>query len=332
MNNTASQIKKPANSSVSGKFDRPFLKFLLFIFFFFFAIYFLFPYSILRYYIESQIQTIFTQQNILIDAKIRSSRPYWLTGIQLKDISIHSIYDNKRTSFDLHTFSARVSILPLLIGRIHVNATLQQKNAGNLKLFVSLPLSVLFDMNNLNQYELEAQFQHFDLQGLTDQILGIVENSSNPALALVNPVIAVTSFGGYLNGTIKMNEHSKTRQGFANINFDKFYLFVNDPSLNIPKQLFKQASLLLEWDHNATTIHDQTVFESENFYLKPKGLIKTATPVHVIDLGVLLILSGSIEKNFGFLLPQLLKCPSNAMIDGVMNVKLVGPTSHYQCE
>ena len=52
----------------------------------------------------------------------------------------------------------------------------------------------------------------------------------------------------------------------------------------------------------------------------------------ILNLEFLLILSDQIEKNFAFLIPQLLKCPSSSMVDGVMNVKLVGPISQYTCQ
>lgn len=330
--NNASVQRNIAKQTLFGKFKKASLKFLLFSFFLLFILYFFFPYAVVKSYFESQIQAAFIQNNILIDLKIKSSRPYWLTGIQFKDISIQNMYDNKRIPFKISKFTARISFLPLLIGRISVNLNMQQQNNGNGRIFISIPLWSIFNLENLKQYEIETDFKQFDVRGLTDQALGMLQSSATPALALITPVIAVTSFGGYLNGAFKYEAKNETKNGFADINFNNFYFFVNDPSLNIPKQNFKQGRLFLAWDQNAINIEDQTVFESENFYLKPKGTVKTSGKINILDLGLLLILSGSIEKNFGFLIPQLLKCPSGSMIDGVMNVKLIGALPQYQCE
>lgn len=331
MNNVSVQ-RNTAKLTFFGKFKKASLKFLLFAFFLLFILYFFFPYAVVKNYLESQIQAIFIQNNILIDLKIKSSRPYWLTGMQFKNISIQNMYDNKRIPFKISKLTVRVSILPLLIGRISVNMNIQQQNTGNSHVFISLPLWSIFDLENLKKYEIETEFKQFDVRGLTDQALGMVQSSATPTLALITPVIAVTSFGGYLNGAFKFQANDNARTGFSDITFNQFYFFVNDPSLNIPKQNFKQGRLFLDWDQNTINIEDQTVFESENFYLKPKGTVKTAGKTSILDLGLLLILSGSIEKNFGFLIPQLLKCPSGSMIDGVMNVKLIGALSQYQCE
>lgn len=330
--NQSAQKKTAINRSFLSKFNNSFVKIFLFFTCFLSILYFVFPYSIVRNYFESQIQAILVQNNISIDLKITSARPYWITGLQFKNISVQNVYDNKRSIIQFDKITARISILPLFIGRMNANFNFQQKNKGNSKIFISIPLSAVLHPNDITKYEAKAEFEHFDLHGMTDQILGIIQNSASPALALITPVIAVTSFGGYLNGAMKLKIENQTSNGFANLNFDQLYFFVNDPSLNIPKQTFKQSKFFIEWDQNAIHIDDQTVFESENFYLKPKGSIKKIEVARVIDLGVLLILSGSLEKNFGFLVPQLLKCPSNAMIDGVMNVKLVGSLPQYQCE
>ena len=43
-------------------------------------------------------------------------------------------------------------------------------------------------------------------------------------------------------------------------------------------------------------------------------------------------MTGEVEKDFGFLIPQLLNCPTNVLFAGGMKFNLVGDSSSLTCQ
>lgn len=304
----------------------------LFCVFFIFILYFFFPYAIVKNYFVSAIDLIFLQNNAFLNVNVKTLKPYWLTGIELKGVTVKSIYTNEqRHPLEIADLNARIALLPLFIGKakFHVNVNLP---AGKSDVFVSFPLFSLLS-GNTEKFEVEANFKDFEIETLVDQYFSMLQNSNNPNLALLVPIISTTSIGGYLNGTLEFKS-AKSQSGYVNLNLEKSYILIDDPNLNIPLQHFKQAKVNFAWEGEKYTVKENTIFESENLFINPRGNIQMIgmPAVPVLNLDLLLILSGLVEKNFSFLVPQLLKCPSSSMADGVMNIRLVGPATEYVCQ
>ena len=149
------------------------------------------------------------------------------------------------------------------------------------------------------------------------------------------PIIAKTSVGGYLNGQINFVSDSAQKNAQVQLNFDKLFIRINDSSLNIPEQKFVQSKVELIWNGNMITIGDSTSFMSQEMKIKLKGNVKPTTTskgsTYDLNLFLSLSLGGQIDKNFGFVVPQLLKCPATAVVAGNMNVKINGPLDNFKC-
>lgn len=299
-----------------------------------FLLYFFFPTGILNNYIKSEFRLFALQNNLPLSIDIESVKPYWITGLELKGLKIHNIYQTEQSYLNISDTTVRLAVLPLLIGRANINTTIELED-GKSDISFSIPLWSVFS-NNTQNFKLSVNFKKFQIKGLANQYFKALESSNNSGLMLLRPILQQTSIGGFLNGTLSFKQSNEKGNGALNLYFDELYLSIDDPALNIPTQHFKNAKINGSWNGQTYTINDQTKFESENLYLQPKGTVQTIgagqAASSVLNLDLLLILSGEIEKNFGFLIPQLLKCPSTSMIGGVMNVKLVGPISQYACQ
>lgn len=292
-------------------------------------IYQTFPYAIIKENLVIEVQYLFNKSKIPLNISIKSLKPYWLTGIEINGLDISNKFDSKG-SLVIDSITARLSLLSLLIGNISIDINAKQGN-GQIQSKVTLPLFSSLS-GNVSLKGLETNFNEFALDNVFNQILYAVKSIEKPELALVLPIISKTSLGGKLNGSI---DYQDTGAAKVNLNLREGYINIANESLNIPKQIFSKAIINLNWNGKRIQFGNDTGFSSENIKLETGGFIETPsdpkTPWH-LNLALNLVMTGEVEKDFAFIIPQVLNCPSNVVLAGVMKINLVGDSSGLTCQ
>src|SRR5436305_657278 len=101
---------------MSSRIRRIGIKFFIFSVCVLFLVYFFGPYHLLKNYVLSEMRKSLIQNQSFLNPNIRSLTPYWLSGIELKNVTLQNIYENQRHPFIIENMNSRLSLLPLLIG------------------------------------------------------------------------------------------------------------------------------------------------------------------------------------------------------------------------
>lgn len=288
-----------------------------------------FPYSLVKENIVIQVQNLLNAQKIPLNFSMLSLRPYWVTGVEIRGLEFENKLDHN-DELIIRNISARLSILPLLIGNLTINADIVQRD-GTINAKIVFPLfSVLAGEFNLKYIDLKST--NFKLDSIFSQLLNILRLSDKPELALITPIISKTKIGGKLFGTITYEEKGSA---VVKLNLKETFLNTANDALNIPVQNFSVANVDFDWNGKKIQIHPNSKLESEDIKFELGGFIETPSdpklPWH-LDLDINLKMSGQVEKDFGFLIPQLLNCPANVVIAGVMKLNLIGDSSSLSCQ
>ncbi len=297
--------------------------------FLFFLIYQTFPYSIVKENISIDIQKMLNKEKIPLKINIKSLKPYWLTGVELSGVELSNKFDS-RGALILDNITIRMSILSLFIGNTTFDINVFQKS-GYLSSSISFPLFSLIS-GDMSFAKAETYFNNFSLDNIFNQLLGVIKSLENPELALVLPIINKTTVGGNLNGIIEYRDKGSAK---INLNLQKGYLNIENAALNIPNQEFSKANVNLNWNGKRILVSKESGFNSQDIKLGADGFIDTPEDPNKpwqLNLMLSIVMTGEIEKDFGFLLPQLLNCPSNTIIAGVMKINLLGDSNNLSCQ
>jgi type II secretion system protein N len=297
--------------------------------FFLFLIYQTFPYTIVKENIAVEIQNVLNKEKIPLKISIKSFTPYWLTGVEFSGVEVSNKFETQG-ALVLDNVTARMSLLPLFIGNVTFDINIYQKN-GYLSSSISFPLFSLIS-GNMSFGKANLYFNEFSLDSIFNQLLGVLRSLENPELALVLPIISKTTVGGNLNGIIEYREKGPAK---INLSLLKGFLNIENNALNIPIQEFSKVILNLNWNGKRILVSKDSGLDSEDIKLGADGYIDTpADPNKPWQLNLLLniVMTGQIEKDFGFLLPQLLNCPSNSILAGVMKINLMGDSNNLSCQ
>ncbi|MGY3803692.1 type II secretion system protein GspN [Pigmentibacter ruber] len=292
-------------------------------------LYHTFPYSLLKENIVIQVQNQLNTQKIPLTFSMISLKPYWVTGVEIRGLELENKLDHN-DELVIRNITARLSLLPLLIGNITLNMNIEQRD-GTIIAKVVLPLfSTLSGEASLKYLDMQAK--NFKLDSIFSQLLNVIRLNEKPELALITPIIAKTKIGGRLFGTITYEEKGRA---VVKLSLKESYLNTANEALNIPLQNFTTANVDFDWNGKKIQISPTTKFESEDIKFDLNGFVETPSdpklPWH-LDLGLNLKMSGQVEKDFGFLIPQLLNCPNNVIIAGLMKLRLVGDSSSLSCQ
>ncbi|RDB36240.1 MAG: type II secretion system protein GspN [Spirobacillus cienkowskii] len=301
----------------------------LFIVFIIIIIYQTFPYNILKENITNKINNQLQLEKIPLKVEIKNIRPYWFTGIQIDDLVIKNQFEFNN-SFILDSIIVRIKILPLFLGKVSVNLKLSQKS-GLLNAAFSAPINSLIN-NNFFPEKASVIIKKFSVDRLSQVLLKASMSGINYNVALLEPIINHINFGGDLDGFMILSNPSSLD---VDLNLLNSYLGIDNESLEFPNQDFSKLRLKLKWNGNDIEIFKETEIISKNIDIEFYGTVETPpalsrNPAN-INLFVNFSLSGEVEKNFGFLIPQLLNCPSSSMLAGYLKVQLTGTLDELTC-
>lgn len=302
-------------------------KFFIFLFLFLFFVYELFPYSLFKTAALNKMEDFLKESGTPFSLNATSILPYWLTGIEVKDLEVSNSSSITGVPLKIERLTARLSILPLFIGRLQANVQLTQ---GNGKFYISGSIPILSLLKNKPALQSgEVEFSKFSINEVFQQYLNVLRSSQNPSVSLILPLLTDMQLNGELNGNVETGDN---QQGKLNLTFQGLSINFNNPALNIPKQNFSTAKLNIEWKNGVFELKENKL-SSEDLLLDVKGRLRETDfnkPMQA-DLKLNLVLKGEIENNYGFLVPQLLKCPPPAKA-GELRVSLIGPIGKLTCQ
>ncbi|BBH52222.1 hypothetical protein [Fluviispira sanaruensis] len=295
--------------------------------FFLVLIYKTFPYDLIKDNINKGINKAIQKEHIPLIVNIGSLKPYWITGIELNNIEIKNALDNASPLL-LDEVIIKFSLLPLLIGHVSTDIIIYQVGGTA---YTSASVSLIDAFSGiLTLKSIDIFLTRFPLGEIFSQFLGVIRSSNKAEYAVLTPVISKTTLGGNLNGKIKYRE----KYGKINLTLEKAFLNISNETLNIPKQDFSKAAFNLKWDGKRYAIDNNTELQAQNVSIKAGGFWETSKnpsdPTH-INLEFKINMSGVIEKDFGFLIPQFLNCSPTSLINGKMNISLVGDAHNFAC-
>jgi type II secretion system protein N len=300
--------------------------------FFIFLLYNLFPYFLLKEVLINEIQVNLQKSQLHFYVDAESLKPYWFTGVEFKNVHLNEV-QNSVPPILIDKLNARISVFPLLIGDLKINSTLVQKD-GSADLSFSLPLfSALFGTPHLKRAE--VHFSKFPIDDLISQMRVSLGNKKDTTTAFLYPVISNATAGGYLNGDVDFINTGSKKSSKIDLAIENGYLNINNHNLNIPKQNFSAAGVHMTWDGNSLVVQKGSKFVAQNISFDASGSLTSSGADNVplqANLNLNIKLSGEMEKNFGFLLPQILRCPAGVVSGGSMNIQLIGPVNNLVCQ
>jgi type II secretion system protein N len=300
---------------------------------FLFFLYITFPYGVIKEVVVSSVTDNLRKSGIPVRVSIGTLKPYWFTGLELRNVVVTNAADTN-AHLKMEKATLRLNVLPLLIGKISVSGLVEQ-GRGELDLKANLPLIGALK-GHPSPSSVQVEFRQFSLDPIFNHGLAFARGSKDPSMVLVLPLLAKTTAGGTLSGQMSM-ENSDTSnftraKGAIKLAMAKAFLHIDDQTLKIPRQEFSDAKIDLKFENNALVFED-TNFKAEDIGVGLAGKVTLPEmqgnpPTAELDLK--LSMHGEIEKNLGFIIPQMLRCsPLNA---GELKAKLTGPLSQMRCD
>jgi type II secretion system protein N len=336
-------LKKPLrfedgewNQELPRRRTSPVVRVLLYlgtaVFFFFFFLYLTFPSMIIREVVTTQLTKTIQDNGLPLRISIGQLKPYWFTGLSLKNVQIINVSE-PNAALKFGELNVRAEVLPLFWGKISVKAYASQAG-GSMDARVQLPL--LGIAKGAGPSEVRVNFKSFSLDDIFEHLFAIGRNSKNPALILVQPLLAKSSAGGSLTGKIEMDNPDpltfSSLKGLVNLNIGSSFLHINDETLQIPKQTFEKSKIDVTFGGNTVQIGKETAFKAEDIGIELSGQVglpEQAGEQPNASLNLVLTMKGQIEKSLGFIVPNMMRCKQ--LENGELNAKLSGPLSALNC-
>lgn len=300
---------------------------------FFFFLYLTFPYGVLKEVIVDRVTQEIQKSGMPIRLSIESLDPYWVTGIQLKNLSINNVTADS-VSLKLSRVRLYLNPFSLIIGRVSFSLNVMQ-GEGLAVIKLSIPISTLLS-GHPSPRSANIELRSFSVDPFFKHALALAAGSKDPAMLLVAPLVSKTSIGGKLTGNVGFANPNPEHFGDATGNFEVSvadgFLHINDETLKIRKQSFKTASLDLKFEGNALVVGKGTKFAAEDIELALDGkfilpdLSRQSTQA---EINLELTMRDKIQESLGFIVPNMLRCP--ALTEGVLKASLSGPLGSMTC-
>jgi type II secretion system protein N len=298
-----------------------------------FFLYLTFPYGVIKEVVVSSVSDSLRKSGIPVRISIGSLRPHWFTGIRVKDVRIANAADPDAT-LKIVEATLRLNVLPLLWGSATVTGHLTQAG-GDMDVRATLPIIGAIN-GNQSPSSARIEFQSFALDPFFNHVLAVARASKDPSLVLVLPLLAKTTAGGMLSGSVTLDNSDTANfvhaKGEVKLDIKDAFLHIDDATLKIPKQTFSDARIGLKFENNAILVNG-TKLKAEDIGLGLDGKVTLAdSPAGTMtaDLDMALSMHGEIEKNLGFIIPNMMRC--KPLASGELKAKLTGPVTQMRCD
>lgn len=280
-------------------------------------LYLSFPYGVLKEAISSQVQ-VATGVTMRMES-FGPAFPFGFSGTGLE------IYKGQSSRVKLKYFSAKLSLLQLLMLRLGVNLDVEDEQKGELEVGLGFSLLDLVTGRIGLPSSVSMSADRFQLQSLTDfAIQTAVANGVGGPIA--GQLLAKLGVKGKLNGKVNLSLNSKNisqSTGDLKVNFTDALLVLSDPSLNFPDQAFKTAQLSANLAAGTLNVDPATRFTTEELEMGIDGkvVLRSQTANSDLSLKAFVRLKGLLGEQYG----PLIDAFSNGMgKNGSVSLQIAG--------
>ena len=297
-------------------------------------VYLTFPYGVIKEVAVSALTENFRKTGLPVRVAIGGLKPHWLTGVKLKDVTITNV-TNQHAVITFTNVTARLNMLPLLLGKISIGASVSQ-SSGTLDVAAELPLFSAIRGLLASPSSANIELKNFSLDPFINHALAYARASKDPGMVLVLPLLAQTTGGGAVSGELSMENpdasHFGKAKGKIQLQLAKGFFHIDDTTLKIPRQNFNDVRIDLGFANNSIEFKNLQL-KAEDIGVGITGKVALADlpgSVAQADLNFELSMHGEIEKNLGFIVPNMMRC--KPLVQGELKAKLTGPVSQMACE
>lgn len=310
-----------------------FVSFLVFL-------YLSFPFNVVNEVVVSKLNENLIQQRLPIRISIGNFRPKFPLGVNLEDIQVSNVNDSS-ANVKIGKAAVSLNVLPLLIGRVDLDARLTQ-SGGSLEVNVNDSLASIVKNASSSSARLPSGhvrivFSTFEIASFVANALAFVRSGNNPALQTIQPFLR-TEVSGQISGVAKIDlpeagESLEKATADVDLKIGKAYFEMKEETLAIPRQEFSEARFKVKLVKKNIEIPAETKLVANDISISISGRMNLMDNLGVNDvkLNLGLALKGKIEDNFKTLLPVILGCDISKISGGKMNVELSGNLSALTC-
>lgn len=268
---------------------------LFFVSFFIFFL-FTFPYGVVK---EAAIGEL--SQATGLNIRVKEVGPSFPIGIDAEDLKIST--QDALATVEFRSADVTISILPLFLGKLQVNAELISKNKGVIDVSASFGLFQLIGSNYIPS-SIALESKDFELGPIVTLAL---REKSKTANELVKDLMNQITFVGNLTGKtdIKLAASEPIQStGTVDLQLKKASLVINNPNLALARQVFEKALIKGNLANGKLTIDPNSALNSQELKIAFKGNSVLRNPIEnsLLDFLIAIKLEGTIKDNFGFVM------------------------------
>ncbi|NRA67966.1 MAG: type II secretion system protein GspN [Pseudobacteriovorax sp.] len=273
---------------------------------FLFFLYLTFPYSILKEAVVAEVG-----KNTGLNIRIESFGPDLPLGFEGEKITVTGSGDLK---VELKSFEVSVSVFSLLIGRLGVEVELEDPKGGVLVASSSWSLLNMVIDNNMIPQSIDLTSESFEIGQFANFGLKTYAKEAND---LIKGTLTKMKIAGKLNGAIEADldvDDPLQSSGIIDLKLMNASLDLNDPNLDLAKQVFKKAVVKADLKGGKLGIDKDSGFHSQELVVDVNGSaqLKNPIPKSLLNIGMDLKLLGSLKENFDFILGMMGGSDGNA--------------------
>ncbi len=268
------------------------------LFFVSFLIFFLFtfPYGVVKESIIAEVS-----QATGLNIRVKEVGPSFPIGVDAEDLKI-STQDSLAT-VEFRSVDLTVSILPLFIGKVQVNAELISKNKGEIDASASFGVLQLIKQDFIPS-DITLESKDFELGPIVTLAL---REKSKTANELVKDLMNQITFVGNLSGKteLKLSASEPIQStGTVDLSLKKASLTINNPNLALARQVFEKALIKGKLANGKLTVDQNSALNSQELKVAFKGNTVLRNPLEnsLLDFVIAIKLEGTIKDNFGFIM------------------------------
>lgn len=265
---------------------------------FIFFLYFTFPYGVLKEAITAPIN-----KNSDFNVRIGNLDPKFPLGVHAEDVLVFT--DKGRKDLKIHNIDISLSILRLLIGRLHFNVDVGSKNGGELNLGLSFGIwALLTGGANIPAISLESD--NFAIDGILDFALSSLGTSPNIS-PLLQPLLNQILLTGNLNGSADIDldmSDPQTSSGELDLSISGASLIIEDPAMNIAPQNFSRFVARGKMENGSLIIDKASGLTSQEMKIDLDGKVSFNKVIEAspIDVNLAVELKDGLQENFALII------------------------------
>lgn len=275
---------------------RWFWYFGLFVFSFLVFFLFTFPYGVVKEAVIGQVS-----QATGLNIRVKEVGPSFPIGIDAEDLKIST--QDAMAQVEFRSVDLTVSILPLFLGQLKVNAEIVSKNKGEIDASASFGILQLISQDFVPK-NISLESRDFELGPIVTLAL---REKSKTANELVKDLMNQITFVGNLSGTTEIKlATSEPIQSTGNVDLQlkKASLTINNPNLALARQVFEKGLIKGNLANGKLSIDPSSALNSQELKVGFKGSSVLRNPFEnsILDFVIALKLEGTLKDNFGFVL------------------------------